>query len=63
MHFQHCSLVRVLKRVMVFVLFINFLVCGEKEEPSVVGFSYLQPQSVPKKEQRQEQNRNQGPSH
>ena len=53
MHFQHCYQAGGLKRVMVFVL-LTLLVCGEKEEHSLVGHSN-QPASIAEKQQRQKQ--------
>ncbi|KAL2318486.1 hypothetical protein Fmac_032362 [Flemingia macrophylla] len=51
MHFHQCSLVGALKRFMVFVL-LTFLVCGEKEEPSLVVDQRHPPHNMPEKQQK-----------
>lgn len=57
MHFHQCSLVGGLKRFMVFVL-LTFIVCGEKEEPSVVVDQHYQPHNMTEKQEKPNQHLN-----
>ncbi|KAK7383192.1 hypothetical protein VNO78_28865 [Psophocarpus tetragonolobus] len=57
MHFHQCSLVRGLKKFMILVL-LTFLVCGEKEEPSVLVDQHYQPHNMTEKQQKLHQHHN-----